>query len=97
MMAGDSIWWSLQPSLADDDANFRADPAARAKQLQVAEDTRKAYYLSESRGGWKRVSALDITSAKTCSSGLPHAGFISIGKIDAVTGPRQSKFQPGLH
>lgn len=50
MMAGEGVWWSLQPFLADDDANFKVDPAARAKQLQVAEGTRKAYHLARELG-----------------------------------------------
>tara|TARA_R110002072_G_scaffold50399_17_gene135841 strand:+ start:1445 stop:2932 length:1488 start_codon:yes stop_codon:yes gene_type:complete len=50
MMAGEGVWWSLQPFLADDDANFKVDPAARAKQLQVAEGTRRAYHLARDLG-----------------------------------------------
>ncbi len=50
MMAGEGVWWSLQPFLADDDANFKVNPGARAKQLQVAEGTRKAYRLARDLG-----------------------------------------------
>lgn len=50
MMAGEGVWWSLQPFLGDDDANFKIDPAARAKQQQVAEGTRRAYHLARDLG-----------------------------------------------
>jgi imidazolonepropionase-like amidohydrolase len=50
IMAGEGVWWSLQPFLADDDANFKIDPNARAKQLQVAEGTRRAYHLARDLG-----------------------------------------------
>lgn len=48
MMADEGIWWSLQPFLADEDANVKPDPAGRAKQLQVAEGTARAYEMSKS-------------------------------------------------
>ncbi|MGX1097430.1 imidazolonepropionase-like amidohydrolase [Amorphus sp. MBR-141] len=46
MMADAGVWWSLQPFLADDDANIKSGPDARAKQLQVAEGTVNAYQLA---------------------------------------------------
>ena len=45
MMAGEGIWWSLQPFLADEDANIKEDPFGRAKQLEVARGTERAYEL----------------------------------------------------
>lgn len=47
MMADKGIGWSLQPFLADEDANKLADPAARANQLRVAEGTVKAYEMAQ--------------------------------------------------
>lgn len=46
MMAGEGIWWSLQPFLGDEDSNERADPRAAAKAKEVAEGTVRAYELS---------------------------------------------------
>lgn len=55
MMADEGVWWSLQPFLADADANQYADPRARAKQLEVARGTERAYELSRRykvKTGW---------------------------------------------
>ena len=55
MMAGEGVWWSLQPFLADEDANQHPDPRARAKQQEVARGTERAYELSQRfkvRTGW---------------------------------------------
>lgn len=46
MMADAGVWWSLQPFLADDDANIKSGPDARAKQLEVAEGTVRAYEMA---------------------------------------------------
>lgn len=46
LMADEGVWWSLQPFLADDDANIKADPGAKAKQLEVAEGTVRAYQMA---------------------------------------------------
>jgi len=46
MMAGEGVWWSLQPFLADEDANHLVDPANRAKQLRVAQGTLGAYEMA---------------------------------------------------
>jgi len=50
MMAEEGGWWSLQPFLADDDANVKPDPASRAKQLEVAEGTVRAYEMAKAFG-----------------------------------------------
>jgi len=47
MMAGEGTWWSLQPFLGDEDANEKPDPASRAKQMEVARGTERAYELSQ--------------------------------------------------
>lgn len=47
MMADKGIWWSLQPFLADIDSNVMPDPAAREKQLRVAEGTVRAYEMAQ--------------------------------------------------
>ncbi|WP_019012662.1 metal-dependent hydrolase family protein [Elioraea tepidiphila] len=50
MMAGEGVWWSLQPFLADADANVMADPASRAKQAAVARGSERAYELAQRFG-----------------------------------------------
>lgn len=47
MMAGEGVWWSLQPFLADEDANPKRDPVQRAQQQRVAEGTVRAYEWAE--------------------------------------------------
>src|ERR1700761_8365286 len=47
LMADKGIWWSLQPFLDDEDANEQANPASRAKQLEVSNGTDKAYRLAK--------------------------------------------------
>lgn len=44
-MAGEGTWWSIQPFLADEDANEKQDPNSRAKQMQVSEGTVRAFEL----------------------------------------------------
>ncbi|QYU69563.1 amidohydrolase family protein [Leptolyngbya sp. 15MV] len=46
MMADEGIWWSIQPFLADEDANPQTDPVAQAKQREVSEGTVRAFELS---------------------------------------------------
>lgn len=46
LMAGEGVWWSIQPFLADEDANPKTDPVQRAKQLKVAEGTVRAFELA---------------------------------------------------
>jgi imidazolonepropionase-like amidohydrolase len=55
MMAGEGVWWSLQPFLGDEDANERQTPEAVAKGREVAEGTVRAYALAQRFGvkiGW---------------------------------------------
>ncbi|MGC4023998.1 MAG: amidohydrolase family protein [Mesorhizobium sp.] len=40
-------WWSIQPFLADEDANPKADPEAQANQLKVSEGTVRAIELGK--------------------------------------------------
>lgn len=47
MMADKDVWWSLQPFLADEDANKLADPRNQAKQDLVAAGTVRAYELAK--------------------------------------------------
>ena len=47
IMAGEGVWWSLQPFLADGDANVHADPAARAAQQRIGAGTEAAYDLAQ--------------------------------------------------
>lgn len=44
-MAGAGVWWSIQPFLADEDANPKSDPRQQAKQLEVAEGTVRAFEM----------------------------------------------------
>jgi len=46
IMADAGVWWSLQPFLADEDANPKSDPRQIAKQQQVAEGTLRAFALA---------------------------------------------------
>lgn len=47
LMADKGIWWSLQPFLDDEDANKQANPASRAKQVEVSNGTENAYGLAK--------------------------------------------------
>ncbi len=47
LMAEKGTWWSLQPFLADEDANKQSNPVNRAKQLEVAQGTENAYRLAK--------------------------------------------------
>ncbi len=46
MMADHGTWWSIQPFLADEDANQYSDPKAIAGQKMVAEGTVRAFELA---------------------------------------------------
>jgi imidazolonepropionase-like amidohydrolase len=50
LMAKSGAWWSLQPFLDDEDAVPIANPASRAKQLQIVEGTDRAYALARKHG-----------------------------------------------
>ncbi len=43
LMAGEGVWWSIQPFLADEDANRYSDPRQQAKQREVSEGTVRAF------------------------------------------------------
>lgn len=45
MIADEGAWWSLQPFLADEDANPKSDPLQRQQQEEIAEGTMRAYEL----------------------------------------------------
>ncbi len=47
VMAGEGTWWSLQPFLDDEDANPKHDPESRAKQIEVAQGTARAYEFAK--------------------------------------------------
>lgn len=49
-MASAGAWWSIQPFLADEDANPKADPRSRAKQAEVAEGTVRAFEQGRAEG-----------------------------------------------
>lgn len=50
LMAEHGTWWCLQPFLDDEDANPHPEPAKRAKQVQVAAGTDRAYELARKHG-----------------------------------------------
>jgi imidazolonepropionase-like amidohydrolase len=50
MMAGEGVWWSLQPFLLDEDANPKSDPRQRADQERVAAGTIQAYEWARELG-----------------------------------------------
>lgn len=55
MMAGEDVWWSLQPFLQDEDSNVYPDAARRESQRQVAEGTVRAYEMAQRfnvKTGW---------------------------------------------
>lgn len=47
LMADTGTWWSIQPFLADEDANQYTDPKAIAAQREVAEGTVRAFEWAE--------------------------------------------------
>lgn len=49
-MADAGAWWSIQPFLADEDANQYTDPRSIAKQQQVAEGTVRAFEQGRAEG-----------------------------------------------
>lgn len=50
MMQGEGVWWSLQPFLADEDANAKATAEQQAKQQLVAKGTVQAYEWGQKHG-----------------------------------------------
>ncbi|QYK42149.1 MAG: amidohydrolase family protein [Paracoccaceae bacterium] len=46
MISDSGTWWSIQPFLADEDANPKSDPVQRAKQQEVAVGTERAFELA---------------------------------------------------
>ncbi len=49
-MAAAGVWWSIQPFLADEDANQYSDPRSQAKQQQVADGTVRAFQEGKAEG-----------------------------------------------
>lgn len=47
MMADHGTWWSIQPFLADEDANTYTDPVAIAAQKSVSDGTVRAFELAD--------------------------------------------------
>ena len=50
MMAAEGAWWSIQPFLADEDANPKNDPIQQAKGQQVATGTVRAFEIGRAEG-----------------------------------------------
>jgi imidazolonepropionase-like amidohydrolase len=49
-MAEADAWWSIQPFLADEDANPKTDPRQQAKQEEVARGTVRAFEAGRAAG-----------------------------------------------
>lgn len=75
-MAEAGAWWSLQPFLADEDANPQASPEAQAAQREIAEGTARAVELARSHGV-KIALGTDIlfSPARTWTEGRQLAKF----------------------
>jgi imidazolonepropionase-like amidohydrolase len=50
MMREEGAWWSIQPFLADEDANPKSDPRQQAKQQEVARGTVRAFEEGRAEG-----------------------------------------------
>jgi imidazolonepropionase-like amidohydrolase len=50
MMREEGAWWSIQPFLADEDANPKSDPIQQAKQMEVAVGTVRAFEEGRAEG-----------------------------------------------
>ena len=50
MMREEGAWWSIQPFLADEDANPKTDPVQQAKQMEVAAGTVRAFEEGRAEG-----------------------------------------------
>jgi imidazolonepropionase-like amidohydrolase len=50
MMRDEGAWWSIQPFLADEDANPKSDQRQQAKQLEVANGTVRAFQEGRAMG-----------------------------------------------
>lgn len=103
IMAGEGVWWSLQPFLADEDANPYSDPRQQAKQREVAEGTVRAFELAR-RHGVKLAFGTDVlfNPAGAASQGRQLAKFArymsplealhkatgAAGELLAMSGPR---------
>ena len=70
IMAGEGVWWSLQPFLGDEDANTQRDPRSKAKQQQVAIGTVRAYELAQKH----RIQTAWGTDILFTPQHLPHQG-----------------------
>lgn len=46
VMAGEGVWWSIQPFLADEDSNPKDNPEQQAKMEEVATGTVRAFELA---------------------------------------------------
>jgi imidazolonepropionase-like amidohydrolase len=103
LMGDAGVWWSIQPFLDDEDANPKSDPVQRAKQIEVARGTERAFELAE-RHGVPLAFGTDIlfNPAGTTSQGRQLAKFArfmaplealrtatgAAGALLAMSGPR---------
>jgi imidazolonepropionase-like amidohydrolase len=103
LMAGEGVWWSIQPFLDDEDANPKSDPQQRAKQLEVSQGTVRAFELSR-KHAVKLAFGTDIlfNPAGAASQGRQLAKFArfmpplealrkatgAAGELLAMSGPR---------
>lgn len=75
-MADADVWWSIQPFLADEDANVYSSPVQRAQQQEIAEGTARAIELGRQHNV-KLALGTDIlfNPAGTASQGRQLAKF----------------------
>lgn len=75
-MADSEAWWSIQPFLADEDANSYSSPEQRAQQKRIAEGTARAVELGR-KYGVKMALGTDIlfNPLGTASQGKQLAKF----------------------
>jgi imidazolonepropionase-like amidohydrolase len=103
MMREEGAWWSIQPFLADEDANPRTDPIQRAKQLEVAEGTVRAFNEGRAEGvnmafgtdilmnpGGSRSQGRQLAKLSRFMSPLEalHMATGAAGELLALSGPR---------
>lgn len=103
LMADQGVWWSIQPFLADEDANPKSDPRQQAKLLEVSKGTLRAFEMTR-KHKLKLAFGTDIlfNPAGAASQGRQLAKFArymsplealhkatgAAGELLALSGPR---------
>ncbi|MFT4150598.1 MAG: amidohydrolase family protein [Paracoccaceae bacterium] len=103
MMADTGTWWSIQPFLADEDANQYTDPKAVAAQKMVAEGTVRAFDLAQKHkvnwafgtdilyaGADKQARHLTKLARYMTPLEALHRATGAAGQLLALSGPRST-------